>query len=549
MDGHLTYMLAGLFDDPRVQKLMFALGFLVVASIVCGVVFVVVRLRQGKQLDQAKGHLKGGRLDKAAELFIKLIRRSSTRDMHRQAMDGLSRVYRKADIDVDLRPIDKLKARIKAVQKNPENQARKVGLTPEGMAQLEKVSNRFEEFMDRLPIPDAGTRRAGRSGGSRGRSRSKQSNPMPWVYAGGGVVAVILLGVVAVAFLGDGDDGGPGGNQPDPAAIREQAEQRRDEQRAKSDALIQEARQQAAAARVNASDPNSVVGGNAAGSGGAYRNAATLTAPPENISRGGSISPDGSTVAGISSENVFVWRLDKPQIVITCKTDGPQVVSFSSDGNRALFYSQIMTEAWDLTTGQRLAEYNGSGLSSAAISSDGSLAAKGGFNGKIEVWETATGQLRTTLEKHATAVRGIAMPDNERLVSSDGKDIRWWTLSDGQAVSTPMNSAGNWRSAIFTSDGKRGVFSDRETVEVWNLTEPKRTGSLTPGITLYTLSLSADGNYLATTASGQPRLWDVRAEPVEVDLGGVERSVHVAPMRDGGLITLSSRTGPIIWKP
>jgi WD40 repeat protein len=104
---------------------------------------------------------------------------------------------------------------------------------------------------------------------------------------------------------------------------------------------------------------------------------------------------------------------------------------FSPDGTRLA----VGPTVWDATSGQKLFSLKGphvGGITDVCFSPDGQRLASAGYDGRVAVWETATGQEVLSFKAGALPVRSVCFsPDGRRLASggADGMVKVWETLS------------------------------------------------------------------------------------------------------------------------
>lgn len=110
--------------------------------------------------------------------------------------------------------------------------------------------------------------------------------------------------------------------------------------------------------------------------------------------------------------------------------------------------------------------------------------------GRVELWETKTGQSIAKLEGHLDGIRSVIFsPDGKVLASgSDDVTIRIWDVEKGVPVATLHGHAGSVRVLRFSPDG-RFLFSGSEDglVKIWDTVSWKELASL--------ISLSEEDSY------------------------------------------------------
>jgi WD40 repeat protein len=87
-----------------------------------------------------------------------------------------------------------------------------------------------------------------------------------------------------------------------------------------------------------------------------------------------------------------------------------------------------------------------------AVAPDGSWLASAGDDGKVRVWDLATGTVRHTLTGHISSVRALAVAsDGSWLASADHNgEIRTWEPTTGAAI-TSLRVAGRLYHLILAS--------------------------------------------------------------------------------------------------
>jgi serine/threonine protein kinase/DNA-binding beta-propeller fold protein YncE len=241
-------------------------------------------------------------------------------------------------------------------------------------------------------------------------------------------------------------------------------------------------------------------------------------------------SPDGRRVAasyikmrrlaegriGPGGSDVVVWDVATgKQMAAPWKHEGQvRGLGFSADGRRLITGEGRFTpglalapgqgegrvRVWDVATGKPLtgALQHPASVSDVALSPDGLRAVAGDMGGEVRIWEVATGTLLRTLK--ATEVTDYPLkvsfsPDGRRVLTA-GRTGRVWDVATGEAV-TPVLEHPNitLSHALFSPDGRRLLTAGWQTVRVWDAATGKPvTGFLTQGSNIESVTFNPDGN-------------------------------------------------------
>jgi hypothetical protein len=171
---------------------------------------------------------------------------------------------------------------------------------------------------------------------------------------------------------------------------------------------------------------------------------------------------------------------------------------------------------WEVSSGKELRKFPGNPgqyLWALAFSPNGKLLASGGLARVIHIWDAATGKKLMQLNGHSNTVRAVAfLPDGKQLLScSDDTSIRLWNVETGKQVRKFTGHTNYVMSAVVSRDGHKvlsGGFDN--TVKLWDLDTGKELltmqGHTAP---VYGVALSPDGRRAMSVGTDQTaRLWD-----------------------------------------
>ena len=130
-------------------------------------------------------------------------------------------------------------------------------------------------------------------------------------------------------------------------------------------------------------------------------------------------------------------------------------MAFSSDWSLVALASPDAAQIWDVATGwvKTTLECHYSWFSAVALSPDESLVASGLKDGTIQLWDVVTGQLKATLKGPCDFIKAIAFSPDGSLLASGSEDntVRLWDVATGASIYAIRHTFVS--SLRFSSDG------------------------------------------------------------------------------------------------
>jgi eukaryotic-like serine/threonine-protein kinase len=284
----------------------------------------------------------------------------------------------------------------------------------------------------------------------------------------------------------------------------------------------------------------------------------SLAAAPQSGTRRAFFTPDGATmVSGSKDGTLRVWETSTGQL----RREISKVVSSLDDlaiaegGAAAATVSGGALQIWSLSTGQLINDFSNAAPRNVVVAADpeGTLVFTGAQDGSVKALDI---RRRTPLWK-ADAHRGetisVAVGPNGRMAASGGLDglIHVWDTATGKRMRTIATENGSVRNLTFDRSGTRIAATGQWRTRLWDLEDPSRPPHDMGGAEGKTdLHISPDARYLVTCdgGSGLLRLWDLAANSRTDHWPGHSGSVTgVAVGRDGRTIFSASVDGVSKW--
>jgi WD40 repeat protein/serine/threonine protein kinase len=154
---------------------------------------------------------------------------------------------------------------------------------------------------------------------------------------------------------------------------------------------------------------------------------------------------------------------------------------------------------------------------SVSYSRDGQRLASGCADGKLRVWDSATGRLLSEYSGHTDFIWNIAWsPDGSQIATAAGDGTaRLWDAATGRELMVFKGHTHKWIGSVtFAPDGQRLATGGRDgTARVWEVATGREVLTIqTSTVWVNTVAFSPYGRLLATGLGGAPpyafKLWD-----------------------------------------
>jgi WD40 repeat protein len=193
-------------------------------------------------------------------------------------------------------------------------------------------------------------------------------------------------------------------------------------------------------------------------------------------------SPSGELVATVGDSTTRLWELPSGNLHGICASQAgnSRCLAFSADGHTLAvgsFDHVFAVDLWDPITATRTGRLSEPGLAPAqgrsmsavhpvgeanfsvaavAFSPDDALLAAGCSDGRIRLWDVASGRLHMTLSGHVGGISRLAFAPDGRSLISLGEDniLNLWYLATGQQLFKLDSRGQKLHGLAFSGDGR-----------------------------------------------------------------------------------------------
>jgi WD40 repeat protein len=187
-------------------------------------------------------------------------------------------------------------------------------------------------------------------------------------------------------------------------------------------------------------------------------------------------SPDSQFLAVIAADEglIRLWKVDsnRESAVLEAPGAGSHSVLFSRNGGNLVAASEKEIRIWELALEKLDLSGHAGGVPGVAFSPDGTLLASVGKDQRVKIWDSATGEIKKTLDGFKASIEAVAFSrDGKWLATGDwGGGIRIWEVGSWQEQARLEHQLGAeiW-SVAFSPDGSAFAACGERGVALWRM--------------------------------------------------------------------------------
>lgn len=271
------------------------------------------------------------------------------------------------------------------------------------------------------------------------------------------------------------------------------------------------------------------------------------------------LSEDGSLlVSGSQDKSIRVWNVASGECirVLTGHTEGVREIVIGADKRIYSACADGTIRVWSLATGELIAVLEGhsTAVFGLALTPNGKLLVSGSKDGTMRVWNLESLNCEKVLNYDKAWVNAIVvLPDSERVIvgTEDGFITRWDLGSATQTGVIDEHSLWVWGLALTPNGSTLVSGSGDSTVGLWDLKEDRRVAFLEGhSDKVSKVAVTKDGRWAVSGSLDKTAgIWDLNTGKLASSLKGHTASVEcVAISADGRLIVTGSHDYEIrVW--
>jgi WD40 repeat protein len=211
---------------------------------------------------------------------------------------------------------------------------------------------------------------------------------------------------------------------------------------------------------------------------------------------------------------------------------------------------------WDMATGreQHTLRVNlGGSVTNLAFSPNGKTLASVGKDSVIRLWDVANSKPAQILQAHENFIHAIAFSPNGKILASGGEDTRLtlWDVATAKPRQILESGHTDGVNAIaFSPDGKTLASAGKDSqIVLWDATTGAPIQTLPGhGAGVLWLTFSPDGKTLASASEDRMiRLWDSKTDQLKLVLQGHTQPARMVAFSPSGNLVSSSADGLRLW--
>ena len=275
-----------------------------------------------------------------------------------------------------------------------------------------------------------------------------------------------------------------------------------------------------------------------------------------------SLSSDSAlALSGGADQTLRLWDLATGQLVRAFEghTAAIKAVAFGKSADLLLSGSaDHSVKLWNAKSGQLLATFQGHTSAVSTVAFAGELIVAGGADGTVKVWD-AKGRLLRSIDTRDQALGVTSMavsPDGSRVLTGNSESsVDIWQLSTGRRVRSVVKGDGRDPAIIavgFSPGGDQIFYASSEASIFLQSISSKRGRALqrVPSFDLVTAVLSRDGKYIVAASRDHTfYLLDVATGQLTRTFRGHSGAINAVAMSSGGkrILTAGDDASIRIW--